>query len=196
VLAQFGFEPAPEGPAGHYRTAAPGWQVRMIVVGELPRVRDTILLRLLGHRPVRRQALKDLKELPEEAWERGLALPWLSRLKLDVEAANPTTLSPEDKEIAMDIHEWYAQFERDLKARLVAEIRSDIRAEVEREMEKGLAPLVVHQFERRLGRALTAAERATLVERLREQGAERVGDVVLDLSPEDLATWLTASNGH
>jgi len=189
LLGRFGFEPAPEGPAGHYQTAAPGWQARMVVVSELPRVRDTILLRLLGHPPVWKQALKELKGLPEEAWERGVALPWLVRLKLDLEAADPTTLSPEDKEIAMDMQEWFKEFERDLKAKLMEEIAREL-------LEDGRLKPLVHLFERRLARTLTASERATLVERLREQGAERVGDVVLDLSPEDLATWLAATNGH
>ncbi|UQA58384.1 hypothetical protein [Polyangium aurulentum] len=192
LLGRFGFEPAPEGPAGHYQTAAPGWQARMVVVGELPRVRDTILLRLLGHPPVRRQALEELKALPEGAWEREVALPWLMRLKLDLEAADPTTLSPEDKEIAMDMQEWFKEFERDLKAKTVEEVTPRI---LEKGRQEGLEPLV-HLFERRLARPLTASERAILVERLREQGAERLGDVVLDLSPEDLATWLAATNGH
>jgi hypothetical protein len=58
-------------------------------------------------------------------------------------------------------------------------------------LQTGLQPLV-HLFERRLGRALTAAERAVLVERLREQGAERLGDAVFDLSAEELAAWLVA----
>jgi hypothetical protein len=225
LLSRFGFEPAPEGPAGHYRTAASGWQVRMVVIGELPRVRDTILLRLLGHRTARRQAIEDLKALPADAYERGVAHPWLVRLKLDLQAADPTMLSPEDKETAMDVQEWFEQFkldlkaqhERDLKAKLEAEwfeqFEQDLKAQCERElktklqaelnqgalekerMEGQLEPLV-HLFERRLARALTPSERATLVERLREQGAEHVGDVVLDLSPEDLAAWLSATNGH
>ena len=59
--------------------------------------------------------------------------------------------------------------------------------------EEGLRPLV-HLFERRLGRALSAAERATLTERLRKQGPDRVGDVVLDLSPAELSAWLGAGN--
>jgi hypothetical protein len=58
-------------------------------------------------------------------------------------------------------------------------------------LEAGVRP-TVHQFERRLARELTATERATLLERLRKEGAERLGDVVLDLSPEDLAAWLAA----
>ncbi|MDC3953282.1 hypothetical protein [Polyangium jinanense] len=61
--------------------------------------------------------------------------------------------------------------------------------------QEGLAPLA-HLFERRLRRPLTPTERATLAEQLLQQGAERLGDVVLDLSPEDLASWLAATNGH
>ncbi|MRG97449.1 hypothetical protein [Polyangium spumosum] len=66
---------------------------------------------------------------------------------------------------------------------------------LEQGLQQGLAPLA-HLFERRLRRPLTPHERATLAERLHQQGAERLGDVVLDLSPEDLATWLAATNGH
>ncbi|UQA55796.1 hypothetical protein [Polyangium aurulentum] len=90
---------------------------------------------------------------------------------------------------AMRNYEYQSEFARKYFAQGLDEGRKEGRLEGE------LKPLV-HQFERRLARALTPSERAILVERLREQGAERVGDVVLDLSPEDLATWLAASNGH
>ncbi|WP_437978027.1 hypothetical protein WMF11_15620 [Sorangium sp. So ce295] len=60
---------------------------------------------------------------------------------------------------------------------------------LEKGVEKGLAPLA-HQIERRLGRSLTAVERSGLSERLRAEGPERVGDVVLDLSAGELSTWL------
>jgi hypothetical protein len=54
---------------------------------------------------------------------------------------------------------------------------------------EGLGPLE-HQFSRRLGRPLTEAEHATLVARLRTHGPDRLGDVVLDLSRDELALWL------
>lgn len=60
---------------------------------------------------------------------------------------------------------------------------------------KGLAPLV-HQFERRLGRRLAENERHTLQERLDRIGSERLGDVVFDLTPEALATWLADPNAR
>lgn len=55
--------------------------------------------------------------------------------------------------------------------------------------QEGLASLW-HVYERRLGRALSSEEHRTLRERLRLMGAARLGDVVLDLSPEALGAWL------
>jgi len=54
----------------------------------------------------------------------------------------------------------------------------------------------VHQFERRLRRALTAAERDTLLARFSTHGPDRLGDVVLDLAPEALAAWLADSTAR
>ena len=48
-----------------------------------------------------------------------------------------------------------------------------------------------HQFARRLGRPLTETETATLLSRFDTVGPDRLGDVVLDLSPDALAAWLT-----
>lgn len=62
---------------------------------------------------------------------------------------------------------------------------------LEQGLEKGLGPLA-HLFERRLTRGLTQAERGVLVRRLDTVGPERLGDLVIDLSPEALAAWLAA----
>jgi hypothetical protein len=80
VLRDFGFVPGAAGPEGLYTTPAPGWRVHVVVIAELPCVRSTVLLRLLGSARVRRTALRDLAALPEDAWERRVALPWLVRL--------------------------------------------------------------------------------------------------------------------
>jgi flagellar biosynthesis/type III secretory pathway protein FliH len=55
--------------------------------------------------------------------------------------------------------------------------------------EQGLAVLV-RVFTRKLGRPVTDRERATLVRRLDSLGADRLGDVVLDLDAPALAAWL------
>lgn len=54
---------------------------------------------------------------------------------------------------------------------------------------EGLAPLL-YLFERRLGRSLTDGERRRIASRLTKQGPEKLGSVVLDLSPEQLEAWL------
>jgi hypothetical protein len=56
-----------------------------------------------------------------------------------------------------------------------------------------LKPLL-HQFERRLGRPLTEAEHTTLRERLGKLGADRLGDVVLDLTGAEIHAWLADPN--
>jgi hypothetical protein len=55
--------------------------------------------------------------------------------------------------------------------------------------ERG-AQSLAHLFERRLGRPLHDDERALLRERNETLGPDRVGDVVLDLSADELAAWL------
>ena len=60
---------------------------------------------------------------------------------------------------------------------------------IERGIEKGMGA-VERQFQRRLGRAITAAEHRELLRRVDTLGAARLGDVVLDLTPEALAAWL------
>jgi predicted transposase/invertase (TIGR01784 family) len=59
----------------------------------------------------------------------------------------------------------------------------------EKGLEEGLAPLA-RLYERRLGRALAESEHAILRERLTTLGPDRLGDVVLDLSSEELGRWL------
>lgn len=61
---------------------------------------------------------------------------------------------------------------------------------VEKGVEKALGPLE-HLFARRLGRALSPGEHATLIRRLDTHGPGRLGDVVLDLDPGALERWLT-----
>ncbi len=69
-----------------------------------------------------------------------------------------------------------------VKRQQSAESRAEGRVE-------GLRPLL-WQFERRVGRPLSAAEHASVLARFDAVGPERLGDVVLDLSPEALAAWL------
>lgn len=56
-------------------------------------------------------------------------------------------------------------------------------------MQAGMRPLL-RQFERKLARSLTEAERAVLGRHLELQGPDHVGDVALDLDGPAHAAWL------
>lgn len=61
---------------------------------------------------------------------------------------------------------------------------------------EGAAEAFTPQLERRLGRPLHEDERARLRERVGSLGSDRVGDVVLDLPADELATWLADPNAR
>jgi hypothetical protein len=57
-------------------------------------------------------------------------------------------------------------------------------------LERCLEQTLAHPCERRIGRALSDDERASLRARLAACGSQRLGDVVLDLDGPALLAWL------
>jgi hypothetical protein len=169
ALPAFGFVPAEDWASGIYDTV-PGLRLKLAVLTELPRSRETLLVRLMGRGAVRKHALSELLALPRDSWERSAVLPVFARLRFELppESYNRTA---EEEELAVTSQEMVEALQREA-------------------MEKGAANTIAHQFERRLGRALRDEERACVRERIETLGPARVGDVVLDLSADELATWL------
>jgi hypothetical protein len=66
----------------------------------------------------------------------------------------------------------------------------------DRGYDRGRTETCVRLFARRLGRALTDSERATVEQRLKALGEERLDDVVLSSGPEALAAWLGDPAAH
>ncbi|KYF72883.1 hypothetical protein BE17_47965 [Sorangium cellulosum] len=182
VLRGFGFAQAAAGPEGVY-APAPEWRVQVVAVAELPRVRGTVLLRLLGSARVRRMALRDLAGLPEDAWERRLALPWLVRLSFEVPAELLPGLPAEERDFIMETREWYEQTLKQAEER-------GVERGVERGIERGQLRMTARLCSMRLGRPLAEAEQAALAALLDRLGEDRVGEVVLTFSAEALAAWL------
>ncbi|MCK6588751.1 MAG: hypothetical protein L6Q76_14330 [Polyangiaceae bacterium] len=177
MLRDFGFVPdVAIVSSGLYTTGAPGWRVYIVVIAELPRVRSTVLLRLLGSARVRRMALRDLAALPEDAWERRVALPWLVRLSFEVPAEVVVALPAEERDFIMEAQEWYEQF----NARRLKEAK-----------ESGQLETMMKLCGMRLGRPLNDDESTALAERLHRLGEERVGQVLLSSSSDMLGAWLS-----
>ncbi len=212
VMEEFGFEPA-ELP-GWYRPSKRGLRVQIVVVGELPKTRSTLLFRLLARGRVRHDALRELRELPDDAWEKQLAHPWLVRLGLEVPLDRVE--APEDREFVMDIQAWYKEHNQKLRdewLRDLHELRTeDVQAwykdflethdrEVEARVLRGLETQrveaqrqaetnqLVRQFEHRLARRLTTNECGMLTARIETHGSAHLADLVLDLSGAELTAW-------
>jgi hypothetical protein len=95
-----GFRPMTDAHAGIYESP-PLHYTRLVVVSELPVVRDTLLVRLLGAGSVLKRAIAELQALPPEAPERRLALPVLLRLRLTV-PTDPVKQTSDDQEFLMN----------------------------------------------------------------------------------------------
>jgi hypothetical protein len=186
-LKSFGFALVADGLQKHYKTAASGWRIRLAVLADLPRSRDTLLLRLLGSASVRRQAARELVVLPLDAWEAVIALPWLARLLFEV-PAQAAELPADERDFIMETREWFEQLQRQLREEGVAQGLSRGREEG---FARGRLQAISRIVERRLQRPLAEAERRTLAERIERLGDERVDEVILAFSPATLSAWLS-----
>jgi hypothetical protein len=156
-------------PDGVYTAGeALGWN--LIVVSELPRVAETLLVRLMGAGETLRLAAAELRSLPPHSWEARVGMA-------AVRVLISSGLVPRDageEAMAMEFKETIDEWAQRL---------------LDQGMEKGIA-VVVRQFERKLARPLAGEERARVLERLELLGPERLADVVLDLDSMALAAWL------
>ncbi len=107
----YGYQPAPDWPAGVYK-AAPLFRFALVVASELPVTRETVLLRLMGAGLTLRQALAELTAMPEHAFERRLALPIVTRLRIKIEN-KPAPPGPEEQEFLMNTQEWYETWKKE-----------------------------------------------------------------------------------
>lgn len=85
--------------------------LRLVVLRELPRTRETLLLRLLAPVPALREALPELVALPEDAWERRVVVPHLIAWRIVMEQ-DLQGLTSEEEGLMVDLQEVYRQWER------------------------------------------------------------------------------------
>jgi hypothetical protein len=182
VLKKFDYVPAEI--SGWYRPYTRELRVQILVIGELPKSRSTLLFRLLGRGRVRRDALRELRALPNDAWEKQLAHTWLVRLGLEVPMDR--SMTPEDREFVMDIRAWYEEHNRKLRD----EFMREVEAELETRLRQAEVNQLAHLFERRIGRRLAVDERDVLTACVKTYGSEHIMDLALDLSGAELAAWL------
>jgi len=167
-------------------TRAKGWprgilrapealQLAVVVVGELPCTPATLILRLFGHRGVQLQAIEELARLDTNTITTFVGEIYTKWYTVMPRPTRPF-LDTSDPELMAAAEKLYQKYMKDFAD--AAEERGT------------LAPLV-HLYGRRLGRPLTAEERDALSHRLAALGADRLSDVVLDVTEAAaLEAWL------
>src|SRR4051812_32074518 len=110
VLDAYGCKPVRPG----VYHAVWGLALRVVVLAELPRTRETLLLRLLGSGRLLREALVDLARLPDDAWEKGIATPLLIHFRLGGE--EPATSDEKEDDVGAEIQAWFEDYQQKLRA--------------------------------------------------------------------------------
>jgi hypothetical protein len=118
--------------------------LRVVVLAELPRTRETLLLRLLGPRRLLREALADLAVLPGDAWERTLATPLLVHFRL---GNNEHATSQED-DMSAEIRAWFEDYEKKLRTEASTEGRKE---GIKEGIKEGERSLLLRQLHTRFG---------------------------------------------
>jgi hypothetical protein len=134
---------------------------RLVVVSELPVVRDTLLLRLLGAGQVLQQAIAELKALRAEDPARSLALPLLVGLRLEI-PTDPAQRTDDDQEFFMqtqDIVEAWRQeaIQQGERAVLLRQLRQRFGGAVDAHVEQRIATAPSEQIDLWTVRILSAA---------------------------------------
>jgi hypothetical protein len=156
----------------------------VVVLSELPRRRDTLLLRLLGRGRVLREAIDDLKALPADAKERELALPPLIALRFEVtQDPNP---SEETRDLLMattDLMAIYEQWEKRVQAEAAEKaIQQGLQKGRERGMQEGL--------QQGLQEGLVATLVATYEQRFGSMSQPLRKALAKVVTPDSIAGWV------
>jgi hypothetical protein len=109
LRTELGLQPAPGWPSGVYFFGGDVLRVGIVVASELPRARETLLVRVMVAGPLLRHAIPDLFELPPDARERVVAEPILVSLGHAIETKPSRTAEAE----ATNCVPFYKRFRRD-----------------------------------------------------------------------------------
>ncbi len=118
-------------PEGFYE-GAPVYKARLVVVSELPKQPDTLLLRLLGKGHTLEEASAELRQMPEAAWERATASAVLPAVRLALQHAQESTMI----QPYQDMYEKWVREQRAIGEQIG--IERGIERGIEKGIEKGI----------------------------------------------------------
>jgi hypothetical protein len=162
ILKGYGFKPARQG----IYESVPALKVRVLALKELPRTRETLLVRLLGTKKVFRNAINDLARLPPDSGARSIAEPLLLQFKMEqMIAGERGDMTREEVVNSPEYQLWYESYLRNQK--LLAETH---RKEGVRDGERE----GVRRVLRKLLQARFGELSAEIVTRLNEAGNDEL----------------------
>lgn len=112
VLAAYGCRPVPDAPAGFYR-ALDVLNLWFVVLPELPRERDTLILRLLGSSALRLEALAEIKAIPGDDPDSKALIPILVYVQAIIEK-DPRIPGPEKEEFMNAMRQEFERFRQSI----------------------------------------------------------------------------------
>jgi hypothetical protein len=177
VLGGYGFSPTAGFPAGFYdRDEADACGI--VVLRELPRVRETLILRLMAAGAVLNEALAELDRLPADAWERAVAIPPLveARFKIPQDVADEA-----EREFLMSTQDLYEEWKQKTE-----------QAGVERGIEHKAKQDLLELYETRFG-AIPAELRAAIQATHDEPTLHAWFKLAITRSAEEIAAAIHAS---
>ena len=119
--------------------AAPALHMGVVVISELPEIRDTLLLRLLGDGLTLMRATVELRQLQPDALELQVVLPIMLRYRLTV-PVDPSEQTSEDREFLMSTQDALEMLEQRLLQQGIEKgIEQGIQKGIKKGIEKGLA---------------------------------------------------------
>ncbi len=143
IIHGYGLTPIPSFPPGFYE-GREAMGVGVVVLRELPRDRDTLLLRLMGAGAVLKEALAELARLPEDAWERQVAIPALLAVRIEIPQ---DSRDESEREYLMSTQNLYEEWEHKTRERALEQGRDQGREEGrEEEAKRALTILYEARF--------------------------------------------------
>jgi hypothetical protein len=157
VIRGYGLEPIPSFPEA-FLEGQPEERVGLVVLPELPRTRETLLLRLMAAGEVLRAAIAELARLPKDAWERQVAMPPLLALRFEIPQ---DSTDPDERGYLMNGMELYEQWERRVRSEGAEQgVKKGLEQGVKKGLEQGVKKGLVRLYRARFGGtppAITAA---------------------------------------
>jgi hypothetical protein len=183
TLASFGATADSVWESGLYRLPS-AFVTMIVVIHQLPKIADTLWLRMLGRGRVQKDAIAEVLALPLQSQRRTELLRLLVGLKLTIETT--PEIVDADQELIMALSQAYLEWEQATEQRGIQKGSQEGKQEGVQEGERSL---IFRQLTRRLGAIPVEAE--SQIQTLSLEQLEALGEALLDFSTlTDLETWL------